>query len=175
MSSRVLDSMETDCDGRLSSKSRLGCGGSWAQAGATKAAPMSSTAIPVADLAASTPTPLTMSSLRRRALAVTYSQGGGGRSRFQRLLGLRDGDESLRNIHRLRTSSAERGGGQHGKLYTQSGQPEQARAHPPPAVDLYPAREMPFWLPQAESALPSCPPGAAGWIRARRRSLSAGA
>src|SRR4029453_19473521 len=58
MSSRVLDSMETDSDGRLSSKSRLGCGGSWAQTGATKAAPMSSTAIPVADLAASTRLPL---------------------------------------------------------------------------------------------------------------------
>jgi hypothetical protein len=68
--------METDCDGRLSSKSRLGCGGSWAQAGATKAAPISSTAIPVADLAASTRLPLPISSLRRRALTVTYSPGG---------------------------------------------------------------------------------------------------
>jgi hypothetical protein len=36
---------------------------------------MSSTAIPVADLAASTRLPLLMSSLRRRALAVTYSWG----------------------------------------------------------------------------------------------------
>jgi hypothetical protein len=147
--------METDCDGRLSSKSRLGCGGSWAQAGATKAAPMSSTAIPVADLAASTRLPLPMSSLRRRALAVTYSRGAVDVLDFQRLLGLQDCDESLRNIHRLRISSAERGGGQHGKLYTRSGQPEQARAHPSAAVDLYHAMEMTFWLPQVESALPS--------------------
>jgi hypothetical protein len=42
-----------------------------------------------------------------------------------------------------------------GMLCTRRGQREQARAHPSAAVDLYRAREMTFWLPQAESVLPS--------------------
>src|SRR5262249_15558559 len=75
MSSRVFDSMEIDCDGRLSSKRRLGCGGSWAPAGAAKAAPMNSTAIPVANLTASTRLPYPGRVYRRRARAVTYSRG----------------------------------------------------------------------------------------------------
>jgi uncharacterized protein HemY len=42
-----------------------------------------------------------------------------------------------------------------GMLCTRSGQQEQARAHLSAAVDLYRAMEMTFWLPQAESELPS--------------------
>ena len=42
-----------------------------------------------------------------------------------------------------------------GMLCTRRGEREQARAHSSAAVDLYRAREMTFWLPQAESVLPS--------------------
>ena len=44
-SPRLVESMETDDAGRVISRSRLGWGGSWAQAGATKKAPASSMAI----------------------------------------------------------------------------------------------------------------------------------
>jgi hypothetical protein len=34
-----------------------------------------------------------------------------------------------------------------------TGQPEQARAELSPAIELYRAMDMTFWLPQAEAAL----------------------
>jgi tetratricopeptide (TPR) repeat protein len=40
-----------------------------------------------------------------------------------------------------------------GRLYRQTGRPEQARSALTAAIDLYRAMEMPFWLPQAEAAL----------------------
>jgi hypothetical protein len=44
-SPRLVESMETDDAGRVIWRRRLGWGGSWAQAGATKEAPASSMAI----------------------------------------------------------------------------------------------------------------------------------
>ena len=40
-----------------------------------------------------------------------------------------------------------------GTLYAQTRQVAQARAELAPALDLYRAMEMTFWLPQAEAAL----------------------
>jgi tetratricopeptide (TPR) repeat protein len=40
-----------------------------------------------------------------------------------------------------------------GRLYTTTGQREQARAALAVAIDLYRAMDMTFWLPQAEAAL----------------------
>jgi tetratricopeptide (TPR) repeat protein len=40
-----------------------------------------------------------------------------------------------------------------GRLYSQTGRGEQARAALAAAIDLYRAMDMPFWLPQAEAAL----------------------
>ena len=40
-----------------------------------------------------------------------------------------------------------------GTLYTKIGRREQARAELSPAIELYRAMEMTFWLPQAEAAL----------------------
>ena len=40
-----------------------------------------------------------------------------------------------------------------GTLYSQTGQPEQARAALSTAIELYRAMEMTFWLPEAEAAL----------------------
>ena len=45
MSSRVIESIGTGCDGRVSSRRRLGWVGSWANADATRAATMISVAI----------------------------------------------------------------------------------------------------------------------------------
>jgi class 3 adenylate cyclase/tetratricopeptide (TPR) repeat protein len=40
-----------------------------------------------------------------------------------------------------------------GTLYSQTGQPEQARAELPTAIEMYRDMEMTFWLPQAEATL----------------------
>ena len=40
-----------------------------------------------------------------------------------------------------------------GRLYSQTGQREQARAELSAAIALYRAMDMTFWLPQAEATL----------------------
>jgi hypothetical protein len=40
-----------------------------------------------------------------------------------------------------------------GRLYHQTGQPEQAHTALATAIDLYRAMDMTFWLPQTEAAL----------------------